>query len=82
MGDIQMGAHAALALLQILLEDAGCGIFHHSRHKGGAEHRQHTGTGHLCGELRGDRFFNSQFCANFNHTQFLSVPRRRDCGFC
>ena len=33
-------------------------------------------------ELRGDRFFNRQFCANFNHTQFLSVPRRRDCGFC
>ena len=40
MGDIQMGAYAALALLQILLEDAGRGIFHHSRHKGGAEHRQ------------------------------------------
>ena len=77
-----MGAHAALALLQILLEDASRGIFHHSRHKGGAEHRQQAGTGHLCGELRGDRLFNGQLRANFNHTQFLSVPRWQDCGFC
>ena len=77
-----MGAHAALALLQILLKDAGCGIFHHSRHKGGAEHRQHTGTGHLGSEFRGYGLFHRGLCANFNHNIVLSVPRRRDCGFC
>ena len=51
---VQMGADAALTLVQKLLEALERGVFHHAQHKGRSKHRQRAGADGGGGQLIGD----------------------------
>ncbi len=73
VGDVQVNAHAALAVGEIVLQGGHGGVFHHGSHEGGAEHRQGAGADLCGGQFLGDDLFQAAFGSNENHGKVLLV---------
>ena len=71
VADVQVGAHAALIVVQEILEGGLGSVFHHGGHERRAEYRQQAGADLGGGQVFGDCLFQLTLGSNQNHREFL-----------